>query len=226
MAALTEAELVARFSEIGVIPVVTLEDASLAPALGRALVAGGLPAAEVTFRTPAAAEAIAALRAACPELLVGAGTVCDVDCAREAVAAGAQFCVSPGVPAEALDWCLEQGVPFVPGVATPTEVMEVRARGVRAMKLFPAQVLGGPALLRSLAGPFGDVRFMCTGGVKSDTVEVYLSQPNVFCVGGTWVAPASLLADHDVATVERLCREAHEAVQRLHGVATAPRHAA
>lgn len=215
MATLTERELVERFSALGVVPVVTIDDPSLAPALGRALQAGGLPAAEVTFRTPAAADSIAELRAQCPDLLVGAGTVCDLACAKAAVAAGAQFCVSPGIPAEALDWCLSEGVPFVPGVATPTEVMRARERGVKALKLFPAQVLGGPALIKALAGPFADVHFMCTGGVRLDSAADYLAQPIVFCVGGTWVAPPTALASHDLATVERLCREASAEVARI-----------
>ncbi|MEY8437839.1 bifunctional 4-hydroxy-2-oxoglutarate aldolase/2-dehydro-3-deoxy-phosphogluconate aldolase [Atopobiaceae bacterium 24-176] len=197
-----------RLGEIGIVPVVTVDNPDFAVPLARALVAGGLPAAEVTFRTPCAAECIRRMAQEVPELLVGAGTVLDVPTTEAAVEAGAQFIVSPGLAEDSVRWCVRHEVPVVPGLATPSEVVRAIDLGVDHVKLFPASVVGGTAMLHAMAGPFGNVKFMCTGGIKPANAQEYLDASNVFCVGGTWVAPADVVAAGDFATVERLVREA------------------
>lgn len=204
----------ASLRSIGVIPVVTLDDPDLAVPLAHALVAGGLPAAEVTFRTPAAAEVIRRMSQGVPELMVGAGTVLDERTTEEAVGAGARFVVSPGLAPDSIRWCVAHEVPVIPGLATPTEVQQALALGLDHVKLFPATVLGGRAMLHALGGPYPQVRFMCTGGVRPDNMVDLLTAPNVFAVGGTWLTPASALEAGDMSQVERLCRDA---VRRLHG---------
>ena len=197
-----------RLEEISIIPVITIDNPAFAVPLGRALVAGGLPAAEVTFRTSCAAECIARMTAEVPELLVGAGTVLDVPCTQAALEAGAQFIVSPGLAEDSVAYCVDRNIPVVPGLSTPSELMRALRLGVTHVKLFPAELSGGTAALHALAGPFPQVKFMCTGGIKPTNAPDYLAAPNVFCIGGTWVAPASVVSAGDFATVERLVREA------------------
>lgn len=191
-----------------VVPVVVIPDVDLAVPLARALVAGGVRVIEVTLRTAAALDAIAAIGAEVPEAVVGAGTVLDAGQARDAAAAGARFAVSPGLTDDVDRACREHHLPLLPGAATATEVMAARARGYRLLKLFPAEVVGGRGLLRSLAGPFADVRFCPTGGLTAQTVPEYLSLPNVVVCGGTWLTPADALRAQDWGTVTRLAREA------------------
>lgn len=197
-----------RLEQIAIIPVITIDNPDFAVPLARALVAGGLPAAEVTFRTPCAAQCIARMAAEVPELLVGAGTVLDVPHTQEALEAGAQFIVSPGLAEDSVAYCVEHDVPVVPGLSTPSELMRALRLGVDHVKLFPAELSGGTAALHAFSGPFPQVKFMCTGGIKPANANEYLGASNVFCVGGTWVAPASVVAAGDFATVERLVREA------------------
>ncbi|MFF5492709.1 bifunctional 4-hydroxy-2-oxoglutarate aldolase/2-dehydro-3-deoxy-phosphogluconate aldolase [Streptomyces aquilus] len=191
-----------------VVPVVVIEDASDAVPLARALVAGGLPAIEVTLRTPAALEAIRAIADGVPDAVVGAGTVVTPDQVTECVRAGARFLVSPGWTDVLLDAMRASGVPFLPGVSTASEVVALLERGVREMKFFPAQAAGGTAYLKSLAGPLPQARFCPTGGIGVANAQEYLSLPNVGCVGGTWMLPADALAARDWARVEELAREA------------------
>ncbi|MGW3205384.1 bifunctional 4-hydroxy-2-oxoglutarate aldolase/2-dehydro-3-deoxy-phosphogluconate aldolase [Streptomyces sp. NPDC001135] len=191
-----------------VVPVVVLSDASDAVPLARALVAGGLPAIEVTLRTPAALEAIRAITGAVPEAVVGAGTVITPEQVTGCVAAGARFLVSPGWTDALLTAMRASGVPFLPGVSTTSEVVALLERGVREMKFFPAQAAGGTAYLKSLAGPLPQARFCPTGGIGPATAPEYLSLPNVGCVGGSWMAPADAVAAGDWARVEELARGA------------------
>ncbi|MCK1822782.1 bifunctional 4-hydroxy-2-oxoglutarate aldolase/2-dehydro-3-deoxy-phosphogluconate aldolase [Streptomyces sp. XM83C] len=191
-----------------VLPVVVVEDAADAVPLARALVAGGLPAVEVTLRTPAALEAIGAIDAGVPGAVVGAGTVLTPGQAADAVAAGARFLVSPGWTDALLGAMRGAGVPFLPGVSTATEVVALLERGVREMKFFPAQAAGGTAYLRSLAGPLPQARFCPTGGIGPDNAVDYLALPNVACVGGSWMLPPDAVAARDWGRVERLAREA------------------
>ncbi|MFJ3668193.1 bifunctional 4-hydroxy-2-oxoglutarate aldolase/2-dehydro-3-deoxy-phosphogluconate aldolase [Streptomyces sp. NPDC090106] len=191
-----------------VVPVVVIEDAADAVPLARALVAGGLPAIEVTLRTPVALDAIRAIAHAVPEAVVGAGTVLTPEQVRDAVGAGARFLVSPGWTDALLEAMRAAGVPFLPGVSTVSEVVALLERGVREMKFFPAQAAGGTAYLRSIAGPLPQARFCPTGGIGPANAPDYLSLPNVGCVGGTWMLPADAIAARDWGRVEALARTA------------------
>jgi 2-dehydro-3-deoxyphosphogluconate aldolase/(4S)-4-hydroxy-2-oxoglutarate aldolase len=191
-----------------VVPVVVVEDASDAVPLARALVAGGLPAIEVTLRTPAALASIRAIADAVPDAVVGAGTVLTPKQVAQAVAAGARFLVSPGWTDVLLEAMRSSGVPFLPGVSTTSEVVALLERGVREMKFFPAQAAGGTAYLKSLAGPLPQARFCPTGGISAASAPDYLALPNVGCVGGSWMLPAEAVTAGDWARIERLAREA------------------
>ncbi|MFG3031734.1 bifunctional 4-hydroxy-2-oxoglutarate aldolase/2-dehydro-3-deoxy-phosphogluconate aldolase [Streptomyces sp. NPDC048253] len=191
-----------------VVPVVVVEDAADAVPLARALVAGGLPAIEVTLRTPAALDAIREISGSVPEAVVGAGTVITPDQVTACGAAGARFLVSPGWTDALLTAMRASGLPFLPGVSTTSEVVALLERGVREMKFFPAQAAGGTAYLRSLAGPLPQARFCPTGGIGPDNAPEYLSLPNVGCVGGSWMVPADAVAARDWPRVEALARTA------------------
>ncbi|MFH9553589.1 bifunctional 4-hydroxy-2-oxoglutarate aldolase/2-dehydro-3-deoxy-phosphogluconate aldolase [Streptomyces sp. NPDC017435] len=191
-----------------VVPVVVLEDAADAVPLARALVAGGLPAIEVTLRTPAALDAIREISRSVPEAVVGAGTVITPEQVTACGAAGARFLVSPGWTDVLLTAMRASGLPFLPGVSTTSEVVALLERGVREMKFFPAQAAGGTAYLRSLAGPLPQARFCPTGGIGPDNAPDYLSLPNVVCVGGSWMIPAEAVAARDWLRIEGLARTA------------------
>jgi 2-dehydro-3-deoxyphosphogluconate aldolase/(4S)-4-hydroxy-2-oxoglutarate aldolase len=191
-----------------VVPVLVLDDAADAVPLARALVAGGLPAIEVTLRTPAALDAVRAIADGVPGAVVGAGTVLTPAQVTESVAAGARFLVSPGWTDVLLTAMRASGVPFLPGVSTTSEVVALLERGVREMKFFPAQAAGGTAYLKSLAGPLPQARFCPTGGIGIDSAPEYLALPNVGCVGGSWMVPADAVAAGDWARIEALARQA------------------
>ncbi|MCM1973328.1 bifunctional 4-hydroxy-2-oxoglutarate aldolase/2-dehydro-3-deoxy-phosphogluconate aldolase [Streptomyces sp. G1] len=191
-----------------VLPVVVIDDPADAVPLARALVAGGLPAIEVTLRTPRALDAIRAIADGVPEAVVGAGTVIAPAQVKAAVGAGARFLVSPGWTDVLLNAMWGAGVPFLPGVSTASEVVALLERGVREMKFFPAQAAGGTAYLRSLSGPLPQARFCPTGGIGPDSAPEYLALPNVGCVGGSWMLPADAVAARDWARVEALARAA------------------
>ncbi|MFF8811885.1 bifunctional 4-hydroxy-2-oxoglutarate aldolase/2-dehydro-3-deoxy-phosphogluconate aldolase [Streptomyces pactum] len=191
-----------------VIPVVVLDDAADAVPLARALVAGGLPAIEITFRTAVAPEAVRTIAREVPGAVVGAGTVLTPAQVNTAVAAGARFLVSPGWTDRLLTALRASGLPFLPGVSTASEVMALLERGVTEMKFFPAEAAGGTRLLSALASPLPRARFCPTGGIGPATAASYLALPNVGCVGGSWMVPREVLRAGDWATVERLAREA------------------
>ncbi|MFD7427411.1 bifunctional 4-hydroxy-2-oxoglutarate aldolase/2-dehydro-3-deoxy-phosphogluconate aldolase [Streptomyces sp. NPDC059818] len=191
-----------------VVPVVVLEDAADAVPLARALVAGGLPAIEVTLRTAAALDAIKAIAAEVPDAVVGAGTVISPRNVSDTVAAGARFLVSPGWTDALLDAMKASGVPFLPGVSTTSEVVALLERGVTEMKFFPAGAAGGTAYLKALSAPLPQARFCPTGGISLASAPSYLALPNVGCVGGSWMVPADAVAAGDWARVERLAAEA------------------
>ncbi|MFD4833784.1 bifunctional 4-hydroxy-2-oxoglutarate aldolase/2-dehydro-3-deoxy-phosphogluconate aldolase [Streptomyces uncialis] len=191
-----------------VVPVVVVQDAADAVPLARALVAGGLPAIEVTLRTPAALDAIRAIAAEVPGAVVGAGTVISADQVGQVVDAGARFLVSPGWTGRLLDAMRGSGVPFLPGVSTTSEVVALLEQGVTDMKFFPAEAAGGTPYLKSLAGPLPQARFCPTGGVTAASAPSYLALPNVACVGGSWMLPASAIAARDWERVRSLAAEA------------------
>lgn len=191
-----------------VMPVVVLEDAADAVPLARALVAGGLPAIEVTLRTAAALDAIRAIAAEVPDAVVGAGTVISAQNVSDTVAAGARFLVSPGWTDTLLDAMKASGVPFLPGVSTTSEVVALLERGVTDMKFFPAEAAGGTAYLKALSAPLPQARFCPTGGISLASAPSYLALPNVGCVGGSWMIPGDAVAARDWSRVERLAAEA------------------
>ena len=191
-----------------VIPVLSLEDAGSAPALARALVAGGLGALEVTLRTPAALPAIEAMAKAVPEAVVGAGTLLTPRDVRSAKDAGARFGVSPGATDRLCEAAEDAGLPLLPGVATPSEAMRAAERGLEVLKFFPAEPSGGVATLRSWAGPLPRLRFCPTGGITPETAPAYLALTNVICLGASWVAPPAAVAAGDWARIESLARQA------------------
>ncbi|HEU5005581.1 MAG TPA: bifunctional 4-hydroxy-2-oxoglutarate aldolase/2-dehydro-3-deoxy-phosphogluconate aldolase [Jatrophihabitantaceae bacterium] len=191
-----------------VVPVVVLEDRAHAVPLARALLAGGVPVIEVTLRSDAALDAVRAIAAEVPGMVVGAGTVCSAAQAEAAVAAGAQFLVSPGSTDGLLDALADQAVPFLAGVATPSEMLRLLERGIAEAKLFPASAVGGTALLKAVAGPLPQLRFCPTGGISPASAPEFLALPNVGCVGGSWLAPADALAAGDWGRVTALAAEA------------------
>jgi 2-dehydro-3-deoxyphosphogluconate aldolase/(4S)-4-hydroxy-2-oxoglutarate aldolase len=190
-----------------VVPVLVIDDLDRARMLARALVAGGLPALEVTLRTPVALEAIR-IMAEVPGGRVGAGTLLTPADVRAARAAGACFGVAPGATERLLDACAEHGLPLLPGSATATEAMALLERGYSLQKFFPAEQAGGAALLAALAAPLPQVRFCPTGGITAASAPAYLALPNVVCVGGSWVAPRAAVAAGDAAAITALAREA------------------
>jgi len=190
-----------------VIPVITVDDAAHAAPLAAALVAGGLPALEVTLRTPAALDAIRAM-ADVEGGIVGAGTLLTPADVKAARAAGAQFGVSPGFTPELLEAAEAEGLPMLPGVNTPSEVMALLARGYEVMKFFPAGAAGGPAMLKAMGAPLARARFCPTGGVSLKNAHEYLSLPNVLCVGGSWVAPGAEMARGNWDAITALARDA------------------
>lgn len=203
----TAAQLPALLHRGRVLPVTQLARAADAVPLAETLAAAGVPAVEITFRTSAAADAIAAACRAGP-LVVGAGTVRTVAQASQAIAAGARFVVCPGFSRAVAEHCLAAGVPVIPGVATATEVMAADELGLDVLKFFPAEAIGGVAALRALHGPFPDVRFVPTGGISAQQLPGYLDVPSVLAVGGSWIAPPGLIEAGDWAGIGGLARAA------------------
>lgn len=185
-------DLIARLEALKVIPVIALQDAKLAAPLARVLVENGLPAAEVTFRTPAAAEAIRQMRAAYPDLLIGAGTVLNREQVDAAIDAGADFIVSPGFNPTTVQYCLDKGFAIIPGVNNPSLVEQAMEMGLRQLKFFPAEQSGGIAMLKALGAVY-PVRFMPTGGVTPANLQDYLALDSVIACGGTWMVPTNLI---------------------------------
>ena len=199
----------------GVVPVVVLSDSADAVPLARALEEGGLPAAEVTFRTAAAAECISLISRECPGVLVGAGTVLDLEQAKRAVDAGARYLVSPGTDRDVVEWALSEHVNVIPAGVTPTEITWLSNQGIDVTKFFPANLFGGAKAISALASVFVGHKFMPTGGVSLDNLEEYLSNPAVIAAGGTWMVKPALFADGDFSEVTRIAREASERVSGI-----------
>lgn len=205
----TKTETILSYARLApVIPVVTIEDARRSIDLAQALVAGGLPVVEVTLRTPAALDAIAAIAKAVPEAVVAAGTVVEPSQIREVIDAGAKLIVTPGTPLRLAEALAQADIPVMPGCSTASEAMELAALGFGALKFFPAAASGGAAWLKAIGGPLPQLSFCPTGGIDLAGAPAYLALPNVPCVGGTWVAPAAAIAEGDFARIERLAREA------------------
>jgi len=202
-----------QITSLGVVPVVAIEEAKDSLALGEALIAGGLPCAEITFRTAAAEESIQTLSRAFPEMLIGAGTVLTIDQAKRAVDGGAQFLVTPGFDEAVVTWSMAQEVPIFPGVATPTEINMALRHGLKTLKFFPAEALGGVKILKAIAAPYGEVRFIPTGGINPQNLPDYLKLPAVVACGGSWLVKKTMIANNEFNTITKLVREAVQLVQ-------------
>ncbi len=200
--------------ELALVPVVQIEQTEEAVGLGKALLDGGLPCAEITFRTTYAEESIRSIAAALPEIVLGAGTVLTTDQADRAVRAGAQFIVSPGFNPQVVEWCLENEVAVIPGVATPTEVEMALCKGLSVLKFFPAQAMGGVEMLKAIAAPYSQVRFIPTGGINAQNLAEYLQLPIVLACGGSWFVKASLISSGEFSEITRLTREAMSIVSQ------------
>lgn len=201
-------DLMKSIFEIGIIPVIAIDDPDKAVPLAKALVAGGLPAAEVTFRTAAAEESIRRICAEVPEMLVGAGTVLTREQADRAIAAGSQFIVSPGFNPDITRYVLEKGVAMMPGTATPGEMEQAMSMGLNVVKFFPAEQNGGVAKLKALAGPYGNLRWMPTGGVNTKNMMDYLNFDRIIACGGTWMVKKELIENEQWEEITRICKEA------------------
>ncbi len=204
-----------RFAQFGVVPVVVLEDAKDAGPLAEALVKGGLPCAEVTFRTDAAEESIRTMTTLYPDMLVGAGTVLTIEQADRAVAAGAKFIVSPGFDPEIVDYCIQKEIPVFPGCITPSEVAQGVKRGLEVIKFFPAEQFGGVDTIRALAAPYTSVQFMPTGGINAKNLKEYLSCDKILCCGGSWMVKGDLVRAGEFDKICELTKEAVALVKSI-----------
>ena len=209
--------VVDQIGKMGIVPVVSLPDAAMAIPLAESLVRGGLPCAEITFRTAAAAESLALIARAHPDLVLGAGTVLTTEQADRAIDAGARFIVSPGTNPRVVEHCLKQGVPIFPGVCTPTEIETALSLGVNLLKFFPAESMGGVGLLKAVCAPYRQVRFIPTGGIETKNLASYLALPAVVACGGSWMVRPELIASGDYGKIEALTCEAVALVGQIRG---------
>jgi 2-dehydro-3-deoxygluconokinase len=201
-----------RLKNIRLVPVVKIEDAEKALPLAQALRDGGLPCMEITFRTECAAKALRCITEAFPDMLVGAGTVLTPEQARQAAEAGAQFIVSPGLNPTVVRWCLEHGIPVIPGCATPSDMETALGFGLNVVKFFPAENEGGLGMIKALSAPYGQIRFMPTGGINEKNLSAYLANPNVLACGGSWMVREELIRSGDFEGIKKLCRRAAELI--------------
>ena len=202
-----------RLANSIVVPVVVLDRAEDAIPAARAMLAGGVDTMEITFRTACAPDAIRAVAENCPEVLVGAGTVINVEQAKLAVSMGAKFIVSPGFSEEVVGWCVENGVAVAPGCVTPTEIMAALKHGLTMVKFFPANVYGGLNAMKNLAAPFVGLKFLPTGGVNTSNIKEYVDAPFVHAVGGSWVCPKAEIAAGNWSKITKLCEDARNAAK-------------
>ena len=199
-----------QFYDYAVVPVVVLDDAENAAPLAEALVKGGIPCAEVTFRTEAAEESIRIMSEKYPEMLVGAGTVLTTEQVDRAVAAGAKFIVSPGFDPEIVDYCMEKNIPVFPGCVSPSEVAQAVKRGLKVVKFFPAEQAGGLAMLKAMAAPYTMLKFMPTGGINTKNLKEYLGFSKILCCGGSWMVKGDMIKNKEFDKITEMTREATE----------------
>ena len=198
----------------GIVPVVVIEASSHAVPAARALYSGGIKAMEITLRSDQALESIRQVASQCPEIIVGAGTVCNVEQCKVAVDAGAKFIVSPGFDRDMAAYCLNKGIPLVPGCVTPSEIMQARNMGLKVLKFFPTGLYGGVSAMKTLTGPFADVSFIPTGGITEKTLPEYISQPFIWAVGGSWICSKADISDGNFDRITELSRKA---IHLVHG---------
>lgn len=204
-------DVLSRLARSIVVPVVVIDDAKDAVPTANAMVAGGIDVMEITFRTAAAPDAIKAVAENCPDMLVGAGTILNLEQCKLAVEMGAKFIVSPGINPEVVTWCLDNGIAVAPGCVTPTEIMMAINLGLKVVKFFPANVYGGLNAMKNLAAPFVGIKFMPTGGVNTANIKDYVSAPFIHAVGGSWVCPKADIAAGNFEKITQLCAEARAA---------------
>jgi len=201
-------ETLGKIGGLGIVPVVKIEKAEDVLPLGRALIDGDLPIAEITFRTSAAEESIKTLTGELPKLLVGAGTVLTVEQVKKAVSAGAKFIVSPGFNSKVVDYCIENNITITPGINNPTQIEMALERGIEVVKFFPAEASGGLSLLKSMSAPYTGIKFIPTGGINQNNLYSYLSYNKVHACGGSWMVKADLISSGNFAEITRLTKEA------------------
>jgi 2-dehydro-3-deoxyphosphogluconate aldolase/(4S)-4-hydroxy-2-oxoglutarate aldolase len=206
-----------QFGKIGIIPVVVLDDAKDAEPLGQALMEGGLPCAEVTFRTAAAEESIRIMAEKFPNMLVGAGTVLTTDQVDRAVAAGAKFIVSPGINPKVVDYCVKKNIPITPGTCNPSNVETALEFGLDVVKFFPAEPAGGLKYIKAIAAPYVGMKFMPTGGINAENVKEYLKYDRILACGGSWVVKGDLIKAGDFDKIRELTAEAAQIVKDIRG---------
>ncbi|MCL2619075.1 MAG: bifunctional 4-hydroxy-2-oxoglutarate aldolase/2-dehydro-3-deoxy-phosphogluconate aldolase [Defluviitaleaceae bacterium] len=201
-----------KLRNIGIVPVVKLDDPKDAVPLAKALAAGGIPCAEVTFRTDAAEESIRAITSELPDVLVGAGTVTNPDQLNRAINAGAAFIVTPGFNPVVVQACIDRGMPICPGAITPSEIEQALELGLKTVKFFPAGPMGGLDTIKALAGPYGDLQFMPTGGINTKNIVEHLNFPKIVACGGSWMVDPKMIAAGDFEGITRISRESVQAV--------------
>ena len=210
-------ELLTRVEKLGVVPVVVLNDAKDAKPLAKALCDGGLPCAEVTFRTEAAEESIRIMANEFPEMLIGAGTVLTTEQVDRAVNAGAKFIVSPGFDPEVVDYCIQKDILVLPGCITPSEVAQAVKRGLKVVKFFPAEQFGGISTIKALAAPYTNVRFMPTGGISTNNLKDYLSFDRIVACGGSWMVKGDLVESGQFEQIKEMSAKAVALVKQIRG---------
>jgi len=206
-------EIASKIEELAIIPVIKLHDAKNAEPLAEALLEAGLPAAEITFRTDAAAESISAISRKFPQILTGAGTVLTIDQVKAAVDSGAQFVVSPGFNPTVVDYCVTNGVPIYPGVNNPTGIEMALERGLNILKFFPAEASGGVTMVNAMSAPYGKVKFMATGGINPGNVLSYLESPYIAACGGSWMVKGDLIDSRKFDEIQKLSADAVELIK-------------
>ena len=206
-----------KIQELGIVPVVVLEDAKDAKPLAQALCEGGLPCAEVTFRTAAAEECIRIMAQEFPDMLIGAGTVLTTEQVDRAVAAGAKFIVSPGINPKVVKYCVEKGIPITPGCITPSEVEIAIENGLEVVKFFPAEQAGGLAMIKAMAAPYVGMKFMPTGGISPENVREYLAYDRIIACGGSWMVKGDLIKAGNFDKIVELTKEAAAIVKEIRG---------
>jgi 2-dehydro-3-deoxyphosphogluconate aldolase / (4S)-4-hydroxy-2-oxoglutarate aldolase len=208
MRRLKMSDIFKRISELGIIPVVKIEDAKDAVPLAKALNEGGLPIAEITFRTAAAEDAIKAVHDEVPEVLLGAGTVLSVEQVKKAVGAGAEFIVAPGLNPEVVSYCIDNNIPITPGVSNPTDIEAALSLGLEVLKFFPAEAFGGLKTLKAMSAPYGMLKFIPTGGINAGNLNDYLAFDKVLACGGSWMVKADLISNGNFQEITDLTRNA------------------
>ena len=204
-------DIMKKMADSVIVPVVVLENEQDAVPAAKALLAGGIEVMEITFRTAAAADSIRAVAQNVPDMVVGAGTVITLEQAKLAVSCGARFIVAPGFDEEVVSWCIENDIVVCPGAVTPTEIMMGLKHGLKVLKFFPANVYGGLKAIKSLAGPFGGVQFIPTGGVSNENIAEFAASPSVFAVGGSWICPKAEISAGHFEKITALCQAARAA---------------